>query len=278
MLWRRKWLVALCVFLGGAVFATAAFLMTPIYRATVVVVPADSNSTGLGVLGSALAQFGGLASLAGIDLGGSSAATEESLAVLRSREFTERFIRDRNLMPLLFHKKWDAANNRWKGDPKDAPTLAQGYKYFDKRIRRISEDPKAGLISLHIEWRDRAEAADWANDLVARINAEMRARAIARTNASVKFLERELADTRIVETREAISRLIGNEVNQRMYANVTEEYAFRVVDRALEPDLKDKVRPKRAFMGLLGTVLGFLCGVLLVLGIETFRRPVAART
>jgi LPS O-antigen subunit length determinant protein (WzzB/FepE family) len=116
-----------------------------------------------------------------------------------------------------------------------------------------------------IEWRDPVQAADWANTLVARLNAEMRSRAIANTTASVGFLEAELKTTPTVETRQAISRIIAAKINQRMLANITEEYAFRVVDKALPPDPRDMVRPKRPVLLALGPILGLLVGAFIAL-------------
>ena len=77
-----------------------------------------------------LGQFGGLASLAGVNLGGgANNDTEVSLAVLRSREFTEAFIRDRNLLPLIFEECWDADANRWKGDKEELRQLCDDAVY-----------------------------------------------------------------------------------------------------------------------------------------------------
>src|SRR5688572_7968341 len=244
-LWRRRWWLIASVALFTSLFAAVAFLMTPIYRASTVAIPAMNDRSGLGALGPALGQLGGLASLAGINIGNPGSQTEEALAVLRSREFTEDFIRDRDLMPLFFADRWDAEARTWKGDAEDAPTLAQAFKYFDGSVRRILQDKKTSLVTLSIEWRDPVVAAAWANDLIARLNAEMRVRAIASTNASMGYLEKELGSTTTIETREAINRLIEAQINQRMLANVTEQYALRVVDRALPPDARDVARPKK---------------------------------
>ena len=127
-------LLALLAFVGGnkvligafiAVFTLGAvalaFVLTPKYRAEVVIEPADSSS-GLGDLG----QLGGLASLAGINIGGGmSKKSDAALEYLRSRTFTAGFIQRHGLMPLLVAKKWDAARNQWR-DPGDAPTIAAG--------------------------------------------------------------------------------------------------------------------------------------------------------
>lgn len=112
-----------------------------------------------------------------------------------------------------------------------------------------------------------------ANELVARLNREMRARAIARTSESVKFLQKELEDTAAIDTRQAINRLMEVQINQRMYANVTEEYALRVVDRALPPDRKDRLRPMRILMLVLGVLVGLVVGGLAVLAVHALRPP-----
>lgn len=263
--WSHRWWLAATTVFFTSIFTTAAFVMTPIYRATTVLVSAASDRGGAGSLGAALGQLGGLISLTGLDVGSGGAETEEALAVLSSREFTEAFIRDENLLPVIFEPRWDAEAQQWRGPEEGWPTLADGFRFFDRGIRAIVRDPQKGLISVEIEWRDPELAAHWANELVRRVNQEMRTRAIASTTASIGFLEKELLSTAIVETRTAIGRLMEAQINRRMLANVTEEYAFRIAGRALPPDRKDVVRPNKALMILLGPVIGLTVGTLLVL-------------
>jgi uncharacterized protein involved in exopolysaccharide biosynthesis len=269
-LWTGRLLIAVCVLATTLTFAVAAFIITPIYRATTVLVPVSPERAGMGLLGPSAGSLGGLASLVGVNLGGDNSHVEEALAVLHSREFNEAFIRDNGLMPILYASRWDAANLRWRGEPEDWPTLWKAYRYFTRRVVAVSRDRETGLVALRVDWKNPQLAAKWANDLVARLNSEMRGRAIKRTNASVGYLRTELADTVAIDTRETINRLMAAEINQRMFANVTEEYALRVVDRALVPDLKDKVRPKRALMLVLGCVLGASLGALLLMTGDAF--------
>jgi uncharacterized protein involved in exopolysaccharide biosynthesis len=60
-----------------------------------------------------------------------------------------------------------------------------------------------------------------------------------------------------------INRLMEAEINRRMLANVTQEYAFRIVDRALVPDKADIVRPRKTVLLIGGPVLGLVVGILL---------------
>src|SRR5665213_1171050 len=92
--------LAICIigFTAGAV--VLAFALKPMYRSEVIVWPADSPS-GLSQLGG---QLGGLASLAGINLGGGGGKkSDEALAFLRSRAFTAAFIQRHELMPVLLY-------------------------------------------------------------------------------------------------------------------------------------------------------------------------------
>lgn len=268
-LWRGRLIIIACMVCLTALFGAAAFLMTPVYRASAVLVPATADPSGS--LGKALGSLGGLAAIAGIDIGGKGATnTAESLAVLRSREFTESFIVEQNMMPVLYASKWNTATNDWGVAPEKRPSLAQGYKFFDK-IRTANEDKKTGLIRVQIEWKDREQAAAWVNALIARLNTVMRARAIQRTQAYIGFLEKELETTSAIETRHAISRIMESQINERMLANVTEEYAFRVVDRALAPDPRDPVRPKKALMIAAGMIAGLVVGAVTVLVLSAIR-------
>jgi hypothetical protein len=223
------------------------------------------------MLAGALGSIAELGSPMGANIGLNATGYQEALAVLRSRQFTEAFIEDQHLLGELFPRKWDAEHQRWRGGVVP-PTAAQAYKYFDSSIRSIYEDRRTGLITLHIDWRDRAEAAAWANELLRRLNAEMRSRAIRQANASIGYLEKELTSTTVLPTRDAISHLMEAQVNERMLANVTEEYAFRVVDKAMPADRRDVERPKKLILVGVGFVVGTLLGVVAVLVVDGLNR------
>jgi uncharacterized protein involved in exopolysaccharide biosynthesis len=55
-----------------------------------------------------------------------------------------------------------------------------------------------------------------------------------------------------------------NQINEAMVANVTDEYALRVVDRALAPDVRDPVSPRKLLIVGVGIVSGLAIGLFLV--------------
>jgi len=277
VLWPRRWLIATLAIISAGLFAALGFVLHPVYRGTAVLVGAspDRNALG-GSLTSALGSVSELATLAGIAEPNGTSPVDEALAVLQSREFTEAFIADHNLMPVLFSKKWNPATNTWKVPAAKQPTPAKAFRVFDT-MRTVKRDSKSGLITLQIDWKDRVQAAAWVNALVAALNAEMRGRAITAADASLGYLQRELAATTEIGTRDAVNRLIEGQIKQRMLANVTQEYSLRFVDRALVADADDPVGPRKLVLIVVGLLLGLVGGITLALMLHARAQVVSKR-
>jgi len=244
------------------------------YRGEVVLSAAPTMNPESSSLTSSLAgQLGGLSSLVGLKTTGPD-ITEEAIATLQSRSFTQSFVERHNLLPILFASDWDAANSKWNTD--DVPTLGDAFKLFDKHIREVIEDSKTGLVTLRVDWRDRELAAQWANQMVADLNQQLRERAIKDADKGIQYLDAELAKTSVLDIQLAIDGLLSNELHTIMLANVNEEYAFRVIDPAIVSDEDDFVWPMRLVLIAGGLLLGMIIGVLAAFLREGSREPAAA--
>ena len=271
-IWRRRRFVLAIALPFAVLFAVLAFIMTPVYRGQAVLVAASPDRSALGgSLRSTLGSVGDIASLVGVGIGTGDSGTEEAIAVLQSRQFTESFIANNNLMPELFSNLWNNREHRWKVPAAKQPTLNRAFLVFDN-LRTVKRNTKTGMITLQVLWKDRVKAAAWTNALVQRLNGEMRTRAIASADASLVYLNSELASTFDVSTREAVNRLIENQVRQHMLANVTAEYALRVVDKALVEDADSPVKPRKVLLIGGGLLFGMLIGVACAL-LPIFRNP-----
>jgi len=257
-------LVSVIVLTSTAVGAGAAYMTTPVYRATVVVLPADSR-TDVPSLSAALGSLGGLGSLVGLGIG-EPENTVEALALLNSRDFAESFIRDHKLMPKLFPDRWDPARSTWRNDrwSSNPPTLYDGYRKFDRKVRHVSEDKKAGLVTLEIDWTNAAEGAQWANEMILRVNETMRQRTIAESDASIDLLTGELQVARTVELQDAIARTIDTYIKARALAKVRREYAFRIIDPGAAVGPRDYIRPNTFLYIFGGICAGVLFAILTV--------------
>ena len=106
--------------------------------------------------------------------------------------------------------------------------------------------------------------------MVRSLNAEMRATAISKADASLVYLQKELSATADMDTREAVNRSIENEIKQRMFAGVMEEYALRFVDQVMAPDSNKPVKPRKALPMVVGFMTGAVVRTVTVLPQQSF--------
>jgi uncharacterized protein involved in exopolysaccharide biosynthesis len=277
----KWWIISLSV--GSAIVAlTVSLLMTPIYRAPVLLAPIDQERGSSG-LGAIMGRLGGLADLAGVSLP-SAGDLETSLATLKSREFITSFIDEQNLKPVLFAQYWDATNDAWidrgpslaervrrrigleeskpsnldlePGEPSDW----KAYEKFKGEVLSVNNDRETGLVTVATEWEDPTLAASWANLLVERLNSRLRRRAITDAERSIAYLRDQVEQTSLADLRAVLFRVIEEHTKNITLAQVSEEYAFTVIDPAVPPE--EKVRPKRLLIVVLGFVLGVVVSVL----------------
>jgi uncharacterized protein involved in exopolysaccharide biosynthesis len=267
VVWSHKWTVIVVTAVFVAIGLTYAFTAKEIFRAEVLLKPVDTKSAQ--GMSSALGGLGGLASLAGINIGVGN--TAEPIAVLSSREFTAAFLEDQNLLPVLFPDKWDSANRRWKlSSFSRVPDVRDGVRYFDKNIRTVREDKKTGFVTMSIEWTDPNVAATWANLLVERVNERMRNRALAESEINVSYLKQELASSNIVSLQQSIGHVLESELQKLMLAKATKEYSFKIIDHAEPP--KWRSSPYRALIVGASFILGIGSSIFFIVARHAKRR------
>lgn len=254
--------VAATIIVGSIYYA---FNATPIYRAEITIAPARGQPAGLGGIVSQFGgAFSGLASLAGMGSGSGSSRLlrGEAFRTLTSTSYIQDFIKEGELLPILFSNKWDAEKNEWAVDSEESiPTLSDGYDLFMGQILRTEEDTTTSIITLGIEWKDPQIAAQWANELVGKINARLRAKAIVDTDKTIDYLNQELEKSKSLELRQAIFYMLEQQIGSKTSARVRDDFAFKIINPALPPDIDKYVRPKKIQIVFFGIVGGFVAGV-----------------
>lgn len=287
-LWKGKWniIATTFVFAVGAVFY--ALSLPNIYKSDALLAPAESS--GGGTLSKMAGQLGGLAALAGVNLGSDeSSQTELAVQVMKSRQFVEAFINKHDLLvPLMAAKDWDLANNKlilneelynpntgeWLREPNGlrgtTPTAQEAFQVFNKEVLSVSQDKGSGLYTVSIKNYSPYLAQQWVNWLIEDINKVMRERKIAETSQNLAYLNTQLQKIAVADMQSTFYKLIEEQTKSLMLAEAQEEFIFKVVDPAVVPELKDG--PKRALICVLGTLLGGMLGVAIVLVRFAFRK------
>ncbi|MCK4410164.1 MAG: hypothetical protein KAW67_08765 [Candidatus Eisenbacteria sp.] len=262
--WTHKWKAGATVLGFAAAGVLIAFVVTPVYRAEILLAPVTTAAPGpLSVIPT---EFAAVMRNAGLNT--YDQERTEALAILRSREFTSDFIKEEGLLPILYEDQWDPKAKSWRARAgQDTPTIWLAYEKFDRSVRGIEDSYTSGLVILSIEWEDPVLAAAWANEIVARVNGHLQIRAITEGERSLQFLTRELQRTNIGEVRATIYRLMETQMQRMMVANVKEEYGFRVLDKAVPPE--KHVRPNRKLTAVVAFIIGLLVASYLSMRRET---------
>jgi uncharacterized protein involved in exopolysaccharide biosynthesis len=252
---------------AAVVCAVIGWFVTPYlpktYRGEAILAVADQS--GGGGLKGMLGQLGGLTNMAGLDTGSASDNMEAvSVATLKARSFLEGFIKDNNLLPILFDDRWDSARHDWIAGKKP-PVLQDGYAKFIKGILSVIEDKPNGLVNVRIEWKDRLLAAEWCNKLVARLNEVARSREIDSSNRTIQYLTRELDNADSVAVRQTVYTLLESQVNRRAIATTRPDFAFSIIDPALPSEPNRYVRPIRMLIAGAGLFAGGLLAIFVAL-------------
>ena len=280
VLWSGKWLISAVTGLAAAISVVVALSLPNIYTASALLAPAESSGGGLSGL---MKQYGGLASLAGVSLPGGEEGSRAQLGMqlMKSRAFIGNFVERRDILPELMaveswdagsgdivfdSESYDAASKTWVRDvepPKLAkPSAQEAHKAFAE-VLGVSEDKQTGYVTVSIDHESPIVAAQWVNWLVEDVNAAVKAQDVSEAEKSIEYLKQQVANTSLADLQAMFFELIQSQTETVMLAEVRPEYVFKTIDPAVVPEEKSK--PSRALICVLGTLLGGMLGVVIVL-------------
>jgi uncharacterized protein involved in exopolysaccharide biosynthesis len=246
MLWRHRGLVTIACVLSLLLGIGYLMIATPMYHAEVVLIAAEEDSmSGKGTGGSVGDKLGGLASLAGLNMGQESSSEMTADAVLDSRTLVEEYIRRNDLVPVLLKKM-------------KRPTLWRAVRLFKDTLSKVKRDQMKNTTKVSVEWSDPATAARWANGLVALANEMMRAHARAEASRNIEYLNKQLEGTTDVQLRQNLYDILETQMQTLMLADGRSEYAFRVIDPGVPPEVRS--RPQLILVLLISLALGLAVG------------------
>lgn len=278
--WTGKWLIILGSILAAALSAWISLQLPNVYTVEIKIaaVEDDQNSQMNGLV----AQYGGLASLAGIPIpGGGGGQTDLLLEILQSRSFLSKFVAETNIGPRLVAMKqfdpisgketmdptlFDEASGQWVREvvlPQlPEPSEQEYYEAFTNALT-VNKDKTSPLIIIAFEHQSPKLGYDILRQLVKRIDDFARARDKTKSEQSIQYLEQKLSQTRLVDVEKVLYQMIEAQTKTLMLAEVNQDYAFQVIDAPVVPEKRSK--PNRALIVVLSTLVGGMLMVLWVL-------------
>lgn len=248
---RLRWrFIALAALSGGALGLLLGVLQTPVFRSEALLAPQSSADGGQAQ--SLARRFSGLANLAGLNLGGSdSNEVEVAIATLDSQSTLMQFVGTGDRAKSILDAT-HCANSLFCWLPQKRPTAWRAVRELRKYVA-VSRLDESGLIRISVEWFDPQVASDWASELVALTDENLRQEAQLTAESRLKFLQDRAANTNIVSVREALSTVMEAELRRLALAGADREFAFKVIDPAVPAELR--VRPRRS---LIAAALAFV--------------------
>ena len=252
--------------------------MTNIYKSQAVLLPSKSSASPLGSLSS-------IASIVGVSIP-SSSGSAEIMSLLKSNVLKEEVIKRYNLLPVLLYKSWDEKHHRWrqpskfalfitkikaaiglsKGkSKKNGPDIDDGIRALNN-IFDVSEDRKLGTINVSVEYPDPKMAQKILEDIISTLREHMTSEAIRIAKKKINLLNQQLNKTTDPTIQQMIYKLIANQMKILTTAEVSENFAFKVIDPPFAPDRKYK--PKRKLIVIVAFITALILSIFIVFFVE----------
>ena len=280
VLWQGKWLISILTSVAAAISVVVALSLPNIYTASALLAPADSSGGGLSGL---MKQYGGLASLAGVSLpvGEEGSRAQLGMQLMTSRAFIGGFVERRDILPeLMAAESWDAesgellfdsnlydsVSKKWvrSGETRKSPkpSWQEAHKAF-LEILAVSEDKQTGYVTVSIRHQSPVVAAQLVSWLVDDVNAAVKAQDVSEAQKSIEYLRQQVSNTSLADLQVMFFELIQSQTETVMLAEVRPEYVFKTIDPAAIPE--EHSQPNRFLICILGTIMGGMIGVIIVL-------------
>ncbi len=287
-LWQERWLIIIVTSIFAISSVLYAVSLNNKYRSEVLLQPVSDNSSSGGNLARLARNFGGLASLAGINLGGGGGGgtkTAMIIEVLKSRKFINNFIVKRNiLIPLwagnsideetgeliIDHNIYNEAEQQWvRDDENSKPTYHEAYRKFEENLY-IFHNKQDSFVTIGYTHSSAEVAKEWVSYLVEDLNEYIRQQDLADAGVSIEYLKAELENTDVAELRKVINDLVKEQMNTIMLAKVRSEYALKIIDPPVAPELATS--PKRKLIAVVGTLLGGILSLIIIFIRNSYRK------
>ena len=255
-------------------FAIAAVIFSlylpNIYESEALLSPVGSESGS----NQSMNNIGGLASLAGINLSSQSGGNAtKALKKIRTLSFFKESILPNIFLPdLMAMKSWNEDTNTIFYDEKvfnletqtwiAEPSPQESFKDFED-ILRVSQDFDTGFVTIAVKHKSPHVAQEWTNLIVNQVNEFFRVNDKREAQAAMDFLNAQMALTSYTEIKKVIAELLQKKMQQLTLIEANEFYVFSYLDPPMV--MEEKIEPNRPSICILGTILGFMLGIFIVL-------------
>lgn len=280
VLWKGKWYIMASTTLFIIIAFTYSFSLPNIYQSKALLSPVGEQNS----MNSAMKSYGGIASLAGINLPSQASGSNsvKALDKLKSLSFfTDNILPNIFLPDLMAIKSWDSRTNTIIYDKKDfnqdtqtwirdfgypqtqIPSAQESFRVFMSENLNFSQNQDTGFITISIKHQSPYVAQAWTELVVKELNYFFRVKDKAEAQSSMIFLNNQMAKTSLAEMRQVIAQLLQQKTQKMTLIEASDFYVFDYIDPPAV--MEHKAEPQRAIIVVLGAFLGIILGMFIVL-------------
>lgn len=274
--WRHKFFILFVTFIFAITSLFYALSLPNIYQSSSLVSAQD------GSMGLDLGGYSGLAAIAGINLPSSSGDKSDIvLETIRSREFLKHLISFEEVLPALMAAKeydflsqqiiydnelYDTSSGDWVREVE--PPFVPSPSYLEAHESYLGsfsayQIPETGFIVLSFEHVSPIFAYNFLSLIISEINKWIMQKDLDESSKALNYLNDQASKTSLTNINSSISNLIESNLETQMRARSNDDYALSIIDPPFIPELKSK--PSRKLILILGTLIGGLLSLLLVM-------------
>ena len=258
---RQKKPIMIAVFIVMVITLLYGFSLPNIYRSNGIYEVVGSGSTSSHVKKSGLSSIAGAV---GVSLGGGETNRGDVIVeTVRSKTFLKHLLQFDGILPGLVAAEYynpksqtidfdrsifSVEDNSWNGAP---PTIHDAFKKYSRQLS-IYQDQGDNFIYISFDHVSPNFAQEFVLLVIEQLNLKLRSKSLDEANAALNFLEDQLANTFLIELRNSISSLIQKQLEKKMLADVSENFALTPIERPFIE--QEKESPSRLLLLIWATV------------------------
>ncbi|WP_277656470.1 Wzz/FepE/Etk N-terminal domain-containing protein [Seleniivibrio woodruffii] len=265
IIWKRKFWIAGFVIFVCAVTVFTVLKMDNIYESKAVLRPVQ-NSTNQ--MSSALSNLGGLANLAGINIGsGGNVSPYNSMnAIVNDADFIYSFVTENKFESKIVDDYSEfSLTEKYKENQKFFVVKA-----FKDNFGFI-EDSKTGLMTMYFQNKDREFSKKVVDMLLKETSLKYQTIEMENIDERINKYKNEIDKTSDIALKNKLAEVVAGLIQNKVVSQAQEYYGFDIIVKSGVPDSLDKIKPKRGIICIVAFFLSVCVGSFAVLAIESLK-------
>jgi LPS O-antigen subunit length determinant protein (WzzB/FepE family) len=253
------------------------------YKTEAILIPSSQD----GGMASKLGGLGGLAAMAGVNLGTASMTPDVAFqSLLNNYGFMKKFVEDNGIYEYYSRENFDenyvfAFNFRTlydllhsKRDSDEEKNKEDAIFELIKKLKTsfsINADKKSGLITIAYIDYDREYGVKMVNMFLKDASAYLIENSLHNINSRLNYFEKEMNRVEAFELRQSLSQIISQILQEKVMMKSKQYYQCDVLTSPKVPYVKDKAKPKRGLILIVSFITSLILGVFIVFFLNFIR-------